>query len=104
MQLKLFAVRDKNYERIEGAFCSPSAGLAIRDNANFLARVSPHFRDDMELLEIGTFSEDGKSFSPLEVPEIHSWDEWKQPEVKAIPLTEDQQRELRATQEFAQNR
>lgn len=82
MKLKLCAVYNKVYGRVEGAYTAPSVGLMIRDNSQFLARVSPHFLEDLELREIGEFSDDGLSFTALDVPVVHSWEEYKQPEVK----------------------
>lgn len=80
MTLKVFAIHNKPYDRIEGCWVSPSAGLAIRDNSQFLARVSPHFTEDLELLEIGSFSDDS-DWKPISTPILHSWEEYKKPEV-----------------------
>lgn len=81
MKLKLCSVYNKNYGRIEGTYVSPSIGLMIRDNSPFLAKVSPHFLEDLELREIGEFSDDGLTFVPLKEQIVHSWDEYKAPEV-----------------------
>lgn len=80
MELKAFAVYNKVYDRVEGVYTAPTAGLAIRDNTPFLQRVSPHFLEDLELREFGNFSSDGLTFIPCE-PVVHSWDEYKQPEI-----------------------
>ena len=104
MKLKAFAVRNVPYERIEGIFVSPSAGLAIRDNSQFLARVSPNFKDDLKLYEIGEFSDDGTVFNALTEMKYHSWDEWKHPEVQASKLSPSQQENLRQLPPFAENR
>lgn len=77
-ELKVIAVYNKNYKRVEGTWVSPTVGLAIRDNSEFLARVNKHFLDDLTLLEIGSFF--GSRFVSLDVPLEHSWDEYKAPE------------------------
>ena len=104
MKLKAFAVRNVPYERIEGVLVSPSAGLAIRDNSQFLARVSPNFKDDLKLLEIGEFSDDGTVFNALTEMKYHSWDEWKHPEVQASKLSPEEAAKLASTPAFAENR
>lgn len=71
------AVHNKAYDRIEGCYVSPTVGLMIRDNAPFLAKVSPHFEEDLELVEIGSF--EGSTFYSCE-PIVHSWNEYKHPE------------------------
>lgn len=81
MKLKCCAVYNKVYGRVEGCYTAPSVGIMIRDNAQFLNRVSPHFEDDLELREIGEFSDDGLTFIPLDSVVVHSWDEYKSPEV-----------------------
>lgn len=81
MKLKLFGIYNKNYERLEGTWISPTAGLAIRDNSQVLVRISPHFEEDLDLLEFGEFGEDGRSFKAVSVPIVHAWSEWKNPEV-----------------------
>lgn len=101
MKLKLFSVYNKPYCRVEGCWVAPSAGLAIRDNSQFLNRVSPHFQEDLVLYEIGEFSDDGLSFSALGSPVSHSWDEYKHPEVPATPLTEE---EKKSVQDFHSDR
>ena len=104
MKLKAFAVRNEPYERIEGIFVAPTAGLAIRDNSVFLAKVSPHFQKDLKLYEIGEFNDDGTNFKPLPEMLFHSWDEWKEPETPATPLSPEQKRELDLTPSFSENR
>lgn len=81
MKLKVCAVYNKQYGRVEGVYTSPSVGMMIRDNAPFLAKVSPHFETDLVLREIGEFSDDGLTFFPLVDVVEHSWDEYKAPEV-----------------------
>lgn len=90
MKLVACSVYNKAYERVEGVYVAPSVGLMIRDNSKFLARVSPNFIEDLELREIGSFSDDGTIFNALPEPVIHSWDEYKNPEVIAKPLTEEE--------------
>lgn len=80
MKLKLCSVYNKVYGRVEGCYTAPSVGVMIRDNSQFLARVSPHFEEDLELREIGEFSDDGLVFTPCEIV-VHSWDEYKKPEI-----------------------
>lgn len=82
MKLKVCSVYNKQYGRVEGVYVSPSIGMMIRDNSPFLANVSPHFIDDLELREIGEFSDDGLDFLPCNEQIVHSWDEYKSPEVK----------------------
>lgn len=81
MKLKLFGIYNKNYERLEGTWISPTAGLAIRDNSQVLSRLSPHFQEDLDLVEYGEFSDDGRTFVASASPIKHDWNEWKNPEV-----------------------
>lgn len=104
MKLKAFAVRNVPYERVEGIFVAPSAGLAIRDNSQFLARVSPNFKEDLKLYEIGEFNDDGTVFIAHTEMKFHSWDEWKHPETQASKLSLEEQSNLRQMPAFSENR
>lgn len=81
MKLKLCSVYNLKYKRVEGCYVAPTVGMMIRDNSPFLAKVSPHFIEDLALYEIGEFSDDGMTFCPLPEPVLHSWEEYKNPEI-----------------------
>lgn len=84
-KLVVCALYNKVYQSVEGCYVAPSVGLMIRDNGRVLYRLNPHFEEDLELREIGSFDENCQ-FHPLmegSVPtfKVHSWDEYKAPEV-----------------------
>lgn len=93
MKLVVCALYDKTRERLFTTLSDSSVGKLIRDNARSVQQVFPHFLEDIELLEIGTFDEETKAFDAIK-PVVHSWDEYKHPETDVKPLTDEQKKDL----------
>lgn len=86
-------VFNKVYNSVELCYTAPTVGLIIRDNSPMLYRVNPHFQEDYELREIGSFDENCQ-FVPLmkdghPTYNVHSWDEYKSPEQNIAKVNPD---------------
>lgn len=58
MDLKIFALINKNYKCVEGVFVAPNVSLAIRDNFQSWSMLYPALVDDYFLVELGKIPRD----------------------------------------------
>lgn len=87
MNCKVYACFDSVAENTVAIFNAVNDGMAIRDNAQFLARICP--LKDMKLFEVGSYSEADKTITPTSPAREVDWASYKLPRSNVPNLSEN---------------
>lgn len=102
LELKIFAIVNKNYRCVEGVFTAVNASLAIRDNFQSWCQLYPALIDDYDLVELGSIPREIDHINDLSITTssavVHSWNSYEE-EMEYVPQhLSERQKELLAKQ------